>query len=120
MGSITLNHRRLPSSPLHLHHRNSTDEGVWCRQVSEENERALTDEQRERERAEIIEHFGPGMGNVLRRVCEARERRAETNSLPQGPEGSGLDRNDAVKIAAIEIGPAPAGKQFSTSSVSMP
>jgi hypothetical protein len=60
----------------------------------------MTDEERERARAEIMEHFGAGVGDILRRAREARERQAETHSLPQEPEESGSDRNDAVQEEA--------------------
>lgn len=48
------------------------------RQISEENEKKvenMTEEERDRERQEIIEQFGAGVGDLLKRVKEAREQR---------------------------------------------
>lgn len=48
------------------------------RQISEENDRrieGMSEEERERERREIIEQFGTGVEDLLRRAKEAREKR---------------------------------------------
>jgi len=49
------------------------------RQISEENEKkvaGMTDEERDQERREIIEQFGVGIGALLQKAREARERRS--------------------------------------------
>ncbi|KAF9517230.1 hypothetical protein BS47DRAFT_1390022 [Hydnum rufescens UP504] len=59
-------------------------------QVSAENEQlvqSMSDEQRETERQEIYARFGPGIGDVLRRAREARERQ---NALPPGSSSSSM------------------------------
>ena len=48
------------------------------RQISEENDRrieGMSEERIERERREIMEHFGGGIEDLLRRTKEAREKR---------------------------------------------
>ncbi|EPQ54872.1 hypothetical protein GLOTRDRAFT_121828 [Gloeophyllum trabeum ATCC 11539] len=55
----------------------STEED-WRRQVSEENQRrveSMSEEELEQERREILERFGAGVGDILRKVKEAREKR---------------------------------------------
>ena len=50
--------------------------GDWRDQISRENEERvqnMTEEERERERQEIIERFGSHVGDVLRRARLARE-----------------------------------------------
>ena len=50
--------------------------GSWRRQVEEENERRvenMSEAEREEERREILERFGPGIGDVLRKARAARE-----------------------------------------------
>ncbi|KAJ7245123.1 hypothetical protein B0H12DRAFT_1127908 [Mycena haematopus] len=47
----------------------------WRAQMSRENEArvsAMTDEEREEEQREILERFGPGIGDILKKVREAR------------------------------------------------
>ncbi|EGN97918.1 hypothetical protein SERLA73DRAFT_91073 [Serpula lacrymans var. lacrymans S7.3] len=54
------------------------------RQISEENERrmaSMTEEEIDQERKDIVERFGNGVGDLLKKVKEARERR------PQSMEG---------------------------------
>lgn len=55
----------------------------WRQQVSAENERRvanMTEEEREEERKEIMERFGAGVGDILRRAREARERETQRPS----------------------------------------
>ncbi|KAH9922952.1 uncharacterized protein B0H18DRAFT_1016327 [Fomitopsis serialis] len=56
----------------------SGESGDWRRQIEEENRRrvdTMTDEEREQERREILEKFGPDVGEILRKAREARERK---------------------------------------------
>jgi RNA polymerase II-associated protein 1 len=65
----------VPSGPTKL----PPDPDDWRNQISEENQRRveeMSEEERERERQEIMEKFGPGVGDILKRVREARERQA--------------------------------------------
>ncbi|TDL19699.1 hypothetical protein BD410DRAFT_900034 [Rickenella mellea] len=52
----------------------------WRDQMSEENVRrveSMTDAERQEERTEILEKFGPNIGDVLRKAREARERNSK-------------------------------------------
>ena len=63
----------------------------WRGQVEEENRRrveAMTEEEREQERAEILEKFGPGVADVLRRARAAREAKQKSSSGQVGAEPS--------------------------------
>ena len=60
----------------------------WRRQMEEENKRrveAMTEEEREAEKKEILERFGPNIVDILRKAREARER-------PQGQSSAGAER----------------------------
>ncbi|KAJ6518694.1 hypothetical protein C8R45DRAFT_2812 [Mycena sanguinolenta] len=51
------------------------DSEEWRAQISRENEArvsAMTDEEREEEKREILERFGPGIGDILKKVREAK------------------------------------------------
>lgn len=51
-------------------------EGDWRKQVEDENRRRvenMTEEEREQERMEIMERFGPNIAEVLRKARAARE-----------------------------------------------
>lgn len=55
----------------------------WRRQISEENEKkvdSMTEEQREEERKEILERFGAGIGDLLKKAREARERQMQNKA----------------------------------------
>jgi RNA polymerase II-associated protein 1 len=57
--------------------------------MEEENQRkveAMTEEERETERKEILERFGPNIAEVLRKARAARESaQAESHSIPERP-----------------------------------
>lgn len=60
----------------------------WRNQISEENERKveeMSEEEREKERREIIERFGPGVGDILKRVRENRHRQMEKGVAMEVP-----------------------------------
>ncbi|TFK74733.1 hypothetical protein BDN72DRAFT_629177 [Pluteus cervinus] len=72
-----LSAQTLPGSqpPLSSSQREN-DTNSWRKQISEENEQrvlAMTDEEREEERREIFERFGPDVVDILRRAREKRE-----------------------------------------------
>ncbi|EPT00236.1 hypothetical protein FOMPIDRAFT_99957 [Fomitopsis schrenkii] len=53
----------------------SGESGDWRQQIEEENQRrveAMTEEEREQERREILEKFGPDVSEILRKAREAR------------------------------------------------
>lgn len=57
-----------------------TDTDAMLRQIDEQNARAvqaMTEEQREQERAEIVEQMGDGIGDLLKKAREARQRRGQ-------------------------------------------
>ncbi|KDQ62123.1 hypothetical protein JAAARDRAFT_30030 [Jaapia argillacea MUCL 33604] len=65
----------------------------WRRQIDEENKKrveSMTDEEREQERQDILEKFGSGVGDILRKAREARERKSrETEATPEaGPSST--------------------------------
>ncbi|KZT19594.1 hypothetical protein NEOLEDRAFT_1245723 [Neolentinus lepideus HHB14362 ss-1] len=60
-----------------------TGEEDWRRQVSEENQRRVEDmsqEELEQERREILERFGTGVGDILRKAKDAREKTERESS----------------------------------------
>ncbi|KAJ3769911.1 hypothetical protein FB446DRAFT_790950 [Lentinula raphanica] len=62
--------------------KTSSDE--WRSQISAENEarvQAMTGEEREAEAREILERFGPGVGEILRRARQNREKKKDTKIL---------------------------------------
>lgn len=73
----------------------------WRAQTEEENRHrveSMTEEEREQEKAEILERFGPNVADVLRKAREAREaqqRRGESGqantSLGFSPQATGED-----------------------------
>ncbi|KAJ7619092.1 hypothetical protein DFH06DRAFT_1235276 [Mycena polygramma] len=67
--------KREASRPSPSDEQPTKDPDDWRAQMSRENElrvSAMTDEEREEERREILEKFGPGLGDVLKKVREAR------------------------------------------------
>lgn len=89
------------------------DHDDWRSQIGAENQKrveAMTEEEREEERREIIEKFGAGVGDLLRRVREARERQAEKHSSDESPatgarHGNSEDPSGAGR--SLEEGPCP-------------
>lgn len=62
---------------------------VWRRQIDEENRRrveGMTEDEREEERKEILERFGPNVGDILRKAREARETPRRKQEETQGIE----------------------------------
>lgn len=65
-------------APKMMTQPSSGESGDWRKQVEEENRQrvaAMTEEEREQERREILEKFGPDVGEILRKAREARLRR---------------------------------------------
>ncbi|KAJ7479983.1 hypothetical protein B0H11DRAFT_2026044 [Mycena galericulata] len=84
----------------------------WRAQISRENElrvAAMTDAEREQERAEILEKFGPGIGDLLKKVREARAktgRPAEPRPDAVAPPGATTDNiNDALEEVPLDSSP---------------
>ena len=78
-------------------------EGDWRRQMEEENQKkveSMTDEEREQEKREIFERFGPNIVEVLRKAREAREAR-ETPST-EAPQKENLSIDTSLKSPATE------------------
>ncbi|TCD62644.1 hypothetical protein EIP91_006597 [Steccherinum ochraceum] len=78
-----------------------TDTGDWRRQMEKENEKKvedMTDEEREQERREILERFGPNIAEVLRKAREARENAQETTSR----EELSIDVDAALKSPSTD------------------
>ena len=75
------------------------DQDDWRTQISIENEHkvdSMTEEEREKNRMEIVEHLGGGVGDLLKRVQEARFRRDEMGRAAVAtltPKGS-MDAQD--------------------------
>ncbi|KAI0265687.1 hypothetical protein BC834DRAFT_174223 [Gloeopeniophorella convolvens] len=76
----------------------------WRTQVSEENERhvaAMTEEEREEERRDIEARFGKGVGEVLRRAREAREKQKKVDSAEAGKPASGAPVGDPAPGSSV-------------------
>ncbi|KAK7056748.1 hypothetical protein VNI00_002465 [Paramarasmius palmivorus] len=100
------------SVPQVIPHSKNT--GDWRDQISRENEervRNMTDEERERERQEILERFGSDVGDILRRAREARERKEKaginmepipvtTEIPPTSPSRSGSPPPSALSASS--------------------
>ncbi|KAG5352948.1 hypothetical protein C0989_011853 [Termitomyces sp. Mn162] len=59
----------------------TADPDDWKKQMSRENEArvaSMTEEERERERQEILDRFGAGVGDLLKKVRLAREKQAKS------------------------------------------
>jgi RNA polymerase II-associated protein 1 len=85
-----------PRAPADLE-KEDTD---WREQISHENEMkvaSMTDEERERERQEILERFGDGIGEIL--------RKAKANRLAMSKQESDLttDLNEGEQITWISF-----------------
>ncbi|KAF7306281.1 hypothetical protein MIND_00419000 [Mycena indigotica] len=75
----------VPSQPMQQHAEagRSLD---WREQMSRENEyrvSAMTEDEREQEKKEILQRFGPGIGDILKKAREARERNVAGPSSPR-------------------------------------
>ncbi|KAG6890583.1 hypothetical protein C0992_000401 [Termitomyces sp. T32_za158] len=67
----------VPSRPTRL--QGPTDPDTWRDRMGRENEErvaSMTEEEREQERQEILDRFGAGVGDLLKRVMRAREKQA--------------------------------------------
>ena len=76
-----------------------TDPDDLRRQISEENEKrveSMTEEERDQERREIIEQFGGGVGDLLKKAREARQRRL---AREQGVEA---DKTHAIQVTETD------------------
>lgn len=81
--------------------------------MEEENTRkveSMTEEEREEERRELLEKFGSGLGDVLRRAREAREgkgKKEEENTIP-------AEEKPALKILSLspKVGATPRKSKF--------
>ncbi|KDQ16170.1 hypothetical protein BOTBODRAFT_173437 [Botryobasidium botryosum FD-172 SS1] len=70
------------------HTHEEGEEEAWKSQMSRENARRIaemTDEEREQERTEILERFGPGIGDLLRNLKEARSTARKESSTSSEP-----------------------------------
>jgi hypothetical protein len=75
---------RVREVPSVVSHRDVASPDDWREQISHQNEdkvAAMTEEEREQERQEIIERFGDGIAEILRK---AREARLKKPSLEEG------------------------------------
>ncbi|KAL0580108.1 hypothetical protein V5O48_001884 [Marasmius crinis-equi] len=73
--------------PRVLPHRAPQSENDWRTQISRENEAkvdGMTEEERQSEIREIMERFGAGVGDILKKAREARERK-EKSGIPLEP-----------------------------------
>lgn len=68
----------------------------WRSQISAENEakvQAMTEDEREAERQEILKAFGPSVGEILRRARDKREGKKEGQYIAL-EEGSFIDHKE--------------------------
>jgi hypothetical protein len=76
------------------------DSDEWRHQMSRENEQrveGMTEEERKEERHEIMERFGVGVGDLLKRVREARAKQVESPSVHAQPQETSQDVSDPLK-----------------------
>lgn len=69
----------VPSGPTRL--PGPTDPDDWRERIGRENEErvaSMTEEEREQERQEILDRFGAGVSDLLKRVRLAREKQAKS------------------------------------------
>lgn len=74
--------------------------GDWRSQISAENEakvQAMTEDEREAERQEILKAFGPSVGEILRRAREKREGKKEGQYIALD-EGVFIDHKEYSSI----------------------
>ncbi|KAJ3525683.1 hypothetical protein NM688_g8368 [Phlebia brevispora] len=72
-------------------HPQSNLDGDWRRDIEEENKSrvaSMTESEREEERREILERFGSGVGDILRKARAAREAAQGQNGRPSTPPHS--------------------------------
>lgn len=74
-------------SPVQLSSEQESNSDNWRGEIDEENQRrveAMTDEEREEEKRQIYEHFGPEIGSILKRAKERAVAKDETapKSIP--------------------------------------
>ncbi|KAJ7157145.1 hypothetical protein C8R46DRAFT_1004009 [Mycena filopes] len=97
----------VPSTPPNA----TAEPDDWRAQISRENEArvgSMTEEEREEERREILERFGPGIGDVLKKMREARAA------------GAAGARLNGYFITSTEYSTAPALKSPNSSSPGSP
>jgi hypothetical protein len=72
-------HKDVPDI-IHTHRTpKAVDPDEWRKQIGRENQErveGMTEEEREEERKEIVARFGAGVGDLLKRVQQARDREA--------------------------------------------
>jgi len=96
----------------------------WRSQVDEENKKrveAMTDEEREQERREILERFGPSVGEILRRAKEARETRERvTEKYPEQSDSQTIStvKPENIVIPASTLRPASPPSAMKNGSIS--
>ncbi|TFK90974.1 hypothetical protein K466DRAFT_516113, partial [Polyporus arcularius HHB13444] len=122
--------------PKDVFQSDATDD--WRAQVEEENRRrveAMTEDEREEERAEVLEKFGPGIADVLRKARAAREAKQRTggekvrvdppsSSSPPRPGGEveevGSRSPSPESAVRPRVFPPPSSPPTSTSSTRPP
>ncbi|KZT69607.1 hypothetical protein DAEQUDRAFT_765434 [Daedalea quercina L-15889] len=73
--------------PVVAARRSGGESGDWRGQVEEENRRrveTMTEEEREQERRDVLERFGPDVGDILRKARAARERKERKTENAEG------------------------------------
>ncbi|KAJ7045065.1 hypothetical protein C8F04DRAFT_1067585 [Mycena alexandri] len=102
-----------PSTPPHVVAEPSPPDD-WRAQISRENEArvgAMTEEEREEERREILERFGPGIGDVLKKVRRARAAApslevSNSASTPVSPSTTRPSSRAERKLRFAEVTPS--------------
>ncbi|KAG6829441.1 hypothetical protein H0H87_011396 [Tephrocybe sp. NHM501043] len=102
-----------------------TDPEEWRNQMSRENEQrvaSMTEEEREEERQEILNRFGAGVGDLLKRVKLAREKQTkgptaltENGSGPLEPVPVTAKEVNDREIASKRLSPPPPALSTSSS-----
>ncbi|KZV67935.1 hypothetical protein PENSPDRAFT_754551 [Peniophora sp. CONT] len=80
----------------------SEDEDGWRKQMDEENARRveqMSDAERAQERLDILSRFGPGVGDILRRAREKREKENVTKIVMNPEQVEKAEEPDLVEVA---------------------
>ncbi|KAH7885003.1 hypothetical protein F5I97DRAFT_1881593 [Phlebopus sp. FC_14] len=83
-----------------------TDTRALWRQISEENERrvaSMTDEEIEKEKQEIFDQLGSGTADLLRRIREAKERKAAQETSDGAADMAEREKEDSNKTSEPAI-----------------
>jgi hypothetical protein len=106
--NIPSRHKIIPAI-IHTYRKpKAVDPDEWRKQISRENQErveGMTEEEREEERKEILARFGAGVGDLLKRVQQARDREAakadEAQIHDQAPVNGSRSLDESTSILCL-------------------